>query len=99
MKLVITSNGDSMDSKFCPKFSECEYLIVYDTETKTYASRVSPAFESKDKEALKEFLKKIFMQDIITGEELYDEYFYVYIPENMDTTVRAVVMEALEGNS
>ncbi|MCF7874034.1 MAG: NifB/NifX family molybdenum-iron cluster-binding protein [Candidatus Omnitrophica bacterium] len=33
MKLCITSEGDSLDSKVDPRFGRCQYFVIADTET------------------------------------------------------------------
>jgi predicted Fe-Mo cluster-binding NifX family protein len=96
MKVVITADGGFMTSKFCPNFEEAEHLIIYDIEDKFYGSRVSPSFKNKDKATLIDFLKKTFMRHIITGKDIKDNYFKVYIPKNMDATVEEVLIEYLE---
>jgi predicted Fe-Mo cluster-binding NifX family protein len=95
MKVVITADGGFMTSKFCPNFEECEQLIIYDIEDRFYGSRVSPSFKNKDKAVLIDFLKKTFMENIITGKDIEDEHFNVYIPKNMDATVEEVIIEFL----
>jgi len=96
MKLVVTADGGFMSSKFCPKFEEAEYLIIYDVEDRLYGSRVSPSFKTKDKAVLIDFLKKTYMTHIVTGEDVGDSHFSVYIPKNMDATVEEVLMECME---
>lgn len=93
MKVVVTADGGFMTSKFCPNFEECEELIIYDIEDKFYGSRVSPSFKTKNKAVLIDFLKKTFMENIITGTEVGDDHFNVYKPKNMDATVEEVLVE------
>lgn len=93
MKVVVTADGGFMTSKFCPNFEECKELIIYDIEDKLYGSRVSPSFKNKDKAVLIDFLKKTFMENIITGTEVGDDHFNVYKPKNMDATVEEVLVE------
>jgi len=33
MKVAITSNGNSLDSKLDKRFGRCSYFVIYDTET------------------------------------------------------------------
>jgi len=99
MKVVITADGGFMTSKFCPNFEACEHLIIYDLEDRLYGSRVSPSFKNKDKAVLIDFLKKTYMQYIITGKEVEDSHFTVYIPKNMDATVEEVLMEYMDSLS
>ncbi len=42
MKIFITSMGDKLDSKVDPKFGRCDYLIIYDTETKDFEAKENP---------------------------------------------------------
>jgi len=95
MKLVITSNGEFMNSKYCPYFEECEYLIIYDTKTKEYASRKSPSFYSKKKEDLINFLKATFMKNIITGKKINDKYFKVFLVKEDNLTIEEVILKFL----
>ncbi len=96
MKLVVTADGGFMSSKFCPNFEECEQLIIYDLEDKMYGSRKSPSFQNKNKSVLIDFLKKTYMTHIITGKDIGDEYFTVYIPRNKDATVEEVLIEYMD---
>lgn len=96
MKLVVTADGGYMTSKFCPNFEECEHLIIYDVEDRFFGSRVSPSFISKDKAVLIDFLQKTFMTHIITGKDIGDSSFLVYIPKNQDATVEEVLMECMD---
>ena len=96
MKLVVTADGESMSSMFCPNFEECEYLIIYDTDNKLFGSRVSPSFKTKDKAVLIDFLKRTFMENIITGTDVGDGHFNVYKPYNMNATVNDVLIECIE---
>lgn len=95
MKLVVTSNGEFMNSKYCPHFEECEYLIIYDTKTKEYASRKSPSFYSRNKEDLINFLKAIFIKNIITGKEIDDKYFKVFLVKEDNLTIEEVILKFL----
>jgi len=95
MKLVVTADGGFMTSKFCPNFEEAEYLIVYDVEDKFYGARKSPSFQTKDRAILIDFLKKTFMTHIVTGKEVGDSRFSVYIPKKLDATVEEVLEESI----
>jgi predicted Fe-Mo cluster-binding NifX family protein len=96
MKIIITSDGEWMTSKFCPYFEECKYLILYDIKTKEYSSMKSPSYQTKDKTKLINFLKAIFMKHIITGKNIDDKYFKVYIPQEKESTVEEVIIEYLK---
>jgi len=95
MKLVVTADGEFMTSKFCPNFEEAEYLIVYDIEDKFYGARKSPSFQTKDRAILIDFLKKTFTTHIVTGKEVGDSHFSVYIPKKLDATVEEVLEESV----
>lgn len=93
MKVVVTADGGFMTSKFNPNFEEAEHLIIYDIEDRFYGSRQSPSFKTKDKAVLIDFLKRTYMKNIITGSDVCDNHFNVYIPKNMDATVEEVLIE------
>ncbi|EDM24545.1 NifB/NifX family molybdenum-iron cluster-binding protein [Caminibacter mediatlanticus] len=96
MKIVITSNGEFIGSKFCPHFEECKYLIVYDTKTKLYGARKSPSFNTKNILTLTKFLKQIYIKNIITGKKINDKFFKVFIPTKKDITVEEAIIDFLE---
>ena len=98
MKLAIPAYGEYMTSKYCPDFEECEYLIIYDTKTKQYASRKSPSFYSKNPEDLKNFLKAIMIKNIITGKDLDDKYFKVFKLKDKNLTVEEAIIKYTEEN-
>jgi predicted Fe-Mo cluster-binding NifX family protein len=93
MKLLITSQGEYMNSQYCGDFEECEYIIIYDTLTKQYASRKSPSFYTKNSDDLINFLKAILIKHIITSKDVPG--FKVYKPKNKNATVEEVIMEYL----
>ncbi len=95
MKLAITASGEVMASKYCPDFEECEYLIIYDTKTKQYASRKSPSFYSKNPEDLVNFLKAVMIKNVITGKELKDGYLKVFKVKEKDLSVEEVIMKCI----
>jgi predicted Fe-Mo cluster-binding NifX family protein len=98
MKIIITSDGEWMGSKFCPHFEDCKYLILYDTKTKEYSSMKSPSYQTKDKDKLINFLKAIFIKNIITGKNLDDTYFNILIPQQKESTVEEVIIEYLKNH-
>ena len=98
MKLLIPARGEFMSSKYCPDFEECEYLIIYDTKTKQYASRKSPSFYTKNPDDLINFLKAVFIKNVITGKHINDKYFKVFKVNDKDLTVEEVIMKYKEEN-
>ena len=93
MKVVVTADGGFMTSKYNPNFEEAEYLIIYDLEDRLYGSRKSPSFQTKDRAILIDFLKKTYMEKIITTKEVGDDHFEVYNPKNIDATVEEILIE------
>ena len=89
MKIAIMSKGEYIGSEFCNGFEECEYLIIYDTKTKTYGSRKNPAFNTKDPEILKDFFKKTFIKHIIS-KPIDTKYFKIFTPKNAKTVEEAI---------
>jgi len=98
MKLVIPACGEFMSSKYCPGFEECEYLIIYDTKTKQYASRKSPSFYTKNPDDLINFLKAVLIKNVITGKDIKDGYFKVFKINDKDLSVEDVIMRYKEEN-
>ena len=89
MKLAIMSKGEYIGSEFCRGFEECEYMIIYDTETKTYGSRKNPAFNTKDPEILKDFFKKTFIKYIIS-KPIETKRFKIFTPKKAKTVEEAI---------
>jgi len=46
MKICITSEGGSLDSKVDPRFGRCQYFIIADTDTLEFEAIVNPNIES-----------------------------------------------------
>jgi predicted Fe-Mo cluster-binding NifX family protein len=46
MKICITSEGGSLDSKVDPRFGRCQYFIIADTDTLEFEAMVNPNIES-----------------------------------------------------
>ena len=42
MKIFITASGEDLDSLVDPKFGRCDYIIIYDTETKGFEAMENP---------------------------------------------------------
>ncbi|WP_456478946.1 NifB/NifX family molybdenum-iron cluster-binding protein [Nautilia sp.] len=99
MKLAIPASGELITSKYCPDFEECEFLIIYDTKTKHYASRKSPSFYSKNPDDLINFLKAVMIKNIITGKDLNDGYFKVFKINEKNLSVEDVIMRYKEEKS
>jgi len=93
MKLAVTSKGPFIGSDFCKDFEQCQYLIIYDTKTKEYASRVSPSFYTKNPEDLLKFFKAVFIKNIITGREIEGGFFKIFIPDGENITVEEAILQ------
>ncbi|AZV47017.1 hypothetical protein C3L23_06945 [Nautilia sp. PV-1] len=98
MKIAVTASGAYIGSGYCPGFEECEYLIIYDTKTKEYASRKSPSYYSKNPEDLIKFLKAVLIKHIITGKDVKDNYFKVFKVNDGNLSVEDVIMKYKEEN-
>jgi len=96
MKLAVPSSGELITSRYCPDFEECEYLIIYDTKTRQYASRKSPSFYSKNPQELIHFLKAVMIKHIITGKDIKDSYFKVYKIDDKNLSVEDVIIRLKE---
>jgi len=46
MKICITSEGGSLDSKVDPRFGRCQYFVIADTDTLEFEAIVNPNIES-----------------------------------------------------
>ena len=70
MKVAITSNGNSLESKLDQRFGRCGYFIIYDTETKGIEFLPNPNKDAQEgagpASALLVSLGKV--QKIISGE-------------------------------
>ncbi len=42
MKIFLTSTGKTLKDKIDPKFGRCDYVIIYDTETKEFTAKENP---------------------------------------------------------
>jgi predicted Fe-Mo cluster-binding NifX family protein len=93
VKLAITSKGPLIGSAFCKDFEQCQYIIIYDTKTKEYASRISPSFYTQNPEDLKKFLKAVFIKNIITGRKINDSFFKIFIPNGENITVEDAILQ------
>ena len=95
MKLAICADGEYMTSRYCPDFEKCEFLIIYDTVTRQYASRKSPSVHSKRAEDLINFLKAVMIKNVITGKDINDPYFKVFKVNEKDLSVEDVIIRFL----
>ena len=46
MKICVTSEGSSLDSKIDPRFGRCQYFIIADTDTLGFEAVQNPNIES-----------------------------------------------------
>jgi len=46
MKICITSEGDSLDSKVDPRFGRCQYFVVVETDTLKFEAVKNPNVEA-----------------------------------------------------
>ncbi len=46
MKICITSDGNSLDSKVDPRFGRCQYFIIADTDTLAFEAVQNPNIEA-----------------------------------------------------
>jgi predicted Fe-Mo cluster-binding NifX family protein len=48
MKIAITSEGNSLESKIDSRFGRCAYFVIHDTNTKTTDFFANPARDASD---------------------------------------------------
>jgi len=48
MKIAITSEGNSLESKIDSRFGRCAYFVIHDTDTKTIDFFANPARDASD---------------------------------------------------
>ncbi len=63
MKILLTTDGDSLESKISKRFGEANYYLIYDTDLKTVEARVNDGHDD-DHSSLKELTEegvKIFI--------------------------------------
>lgn len=100
MKYAVTSSGKTIESSIDLSFGRCEYIVTYDTETKTISSFPNP-FKNEDEgvgPALVEFLHNKGVQKVISGsfgikiKDLMDsKHIQMIIPKEEDLTVASVI--------
>ena len=57
MKILLTADGDNLDSKISKRFGEANYYLIYDTDTKTVDARINDGHDD-DHSSLIELTKK-----------------------------------------
>jgi len=45
MKILLATDGDTMESKIAKRFGEAPYYLIYDSETKETEARVNPGHD------------------------------------------------------
>ncbi|NLX40810.1 MAG: dinitrogenase iron-molybdenum cofactor biosynthesis protein [Bacteroidales bacterium] len=70
MKIAITSEGNSLDSKMDSRFGRCAYFAIYDTNTKTTDFFENPAKDSPEGAGPKavEFIASKGVKKVVAGE-------------------------------
>lgn len=70
MKIVITSEGENLNSKLDSRFGRCSYFAMYDTETKDLEFMPNPNKESMEGAgpASAQFVASKGVQKVISGE-------------------------------
>lgn len=70
MKIAITSNGDSLDSKLDSRFGRCSYFAIHDTENNDTVFYANPNKESQEGAgpASAQFVVSKGVQMILSGE-------------------------------
>jgi len=57
MKILLTADGDNLDSKISKRFGEANYYLIYDTDTKTVDARINDGHDD-DHSSLIELTKE-----------------------------------------
>ena len=70
MKIVISSEGNTLSSKIDPHFGRCPYFAFYDTETGNPAFLINPAKEvtSGAGPAAVQFIASKKVEKVVSGE-------------------------------
>lgn len=100
MMYAMTSIGKAFESGIDRRFGRCEYIVTYETETKTIASFPNP-YKDKDEDvgpALVELLHAKGVQKVISGsfgikiKHLMDsKHIQMIIPKAGNLTVASVI--------
>ena len=70
MKIAITSEGNSLESKIDSRFGRCAYFVIHDTNTKTTDFFANPARDASDGAGPKavEFIASKGVKKVVAGE-------------------------------
>lgn len=100
MKYAITSQGKSLEARIDTHFGRCEYIVIYDTETRGWEFIPNP-FKQLDEGVgplLVEMLDEKEIKKIVSGsfgikiKELMDSKFMqMIIPKENDISVASVI--------
>lgn len=100
MKYAVTSRGKSIDAVIDRRFGRCEYIVTFETETKTLEVFPNP-FKDEDEgvgPALVGLLHEKGVQKIVSGsfgiriKELMDsKHIQMIIPQEVELTVASVI--------
>lgn len=100
MKYALTSRGKSIDASIDRRFGRCEYIVTFDTETKTIEVFPNPFRDGEENvgPALVGLLSEKGVQRIVSGsfglkiKELMDsKHMQMIIPQDGDLTVSSVI--------
>ena len=69
MKICITSDGDSLDSKVDPRFGRCQYFIIADTDTLAFEAVQNPNIEAMGGAGIQsgQFVAEKKVKAVLTG--------------------------------
>ena len=69
MKICVTSEGNSLDSKVDPRFGRCQYFIFADTDTSAFEAIPNPNIESMGGAGIQsgQFVAEKKVKAVLTG--------------------------------
>ncbi|MEW5693253.1 MAG: NifB/NifX family molybdenum-iron cluster-binding protein [Candidatus Hydrogenedentota bacterium] len=105
MKIVVTALGARLDSRIDPRFGRCQYLIIYDTETKTFESIANENVMAGGGAGIKtaQYVVDKGVVAVITGNVGPNAYRVlsqagIKIAVNADGTVNDMINKFIEGS-